>query len=93
MHAQVYLASWNQTRVAVKYLTKESEVAEKEFVNEVRVMSECFHPNIVQFYSACLVPNMVGPCSVSSSPTPKEIMCLIHRKHVYALRKWDCNNY
>ncbi len=52
----MYLATWFQTRVAVKYLTKEGGDAEKDFINEIKVMSECFHQNIVTFYSACLAP-------------------------------------
>ena len=52
----MYLATWFQTRVAVKYLTKEGGDAEKDFITEIKVMSECFHQNIVTFYSACLAP-------------------------------------
>ena len=33
----MYAASWFQTKVAVKYLTKEGGEAEKEFLNEIKV--------------------------------------------------------
>jgi len=36
----VYAATWFQTKVAVKYLTKEGGEAEKEFLNEIKVMAE-----------------------------------------------------
>ena len=58
-YSQVYLATWHQTKVAVKYLTKYDGESEKEFVNEIKLMSECFNKNIVTFYSACMEPQRV----------------------------------
>ena len=55
----MYAATWFQTKVAVKYLTKEGGEAEKEFLNEIKVMAESFHQNIVTFYSACMEPHRV----------------------------------
>ena len=65
MHVQVYLAAWFHTKVAVKRLVvrEGSELrrleAEKDFLNEIEVMSSCSHPNIVRFYSACIEPEEV----------------------------------
>ena len=58
-NAQVYLATWHQTKVAVKYLTKYDGESEKEFVNEINLMSKCYNKNIVNFYSACMQPHRV----------------------------------
>ena len=38
----MYAATWFQTKVAVKYLTKEGGEAEKEFLNEIKVMAACW---------------------------------------------------
>lgn len=70
---QVYAATWLETRVAVKYLITEGSLAEKQFLediravseveedflNEIALMSSCFHPNIVTFFSACMQPDQV----------------------------------
>lgn len=71
--AQVYAATWFQTKVAVKYLTKEGGEAEKEFLNEIKVMAESFHQNIVTFYSACMEPHRVrnAPARLPASRTPR----------------------
>ena len=38
----MYAATWFQTKVAVKYLTKEGGEAEKEFLNEIKVRAACW---------------------------------------------------
>ena len=69
----MYAATWLETRVAVKYLITEGSLAEKQFLDNIRAMSEaeadflneialmssCFHPNIVTFFSACMQPDHV----------------------------------
>ena len=69
----MYAATWLQTRVAVKYLITEGSLAEKqfldniravseaekEFLNEINTMASCYHPNIVTFFSACVQPKQV----------------------------------
>ena len=45
----MYAATWFQTKVAVKYLTKEGGEAEKEFLNEIKAraarLGSCFVTN------------------------------------------------
>ena len=70
--AQVYAATWFQTKVAVKYLTKEGGEAEKEFLNEIKVTLLRSGPSLlfaagfellIKFY----VKNSVATCCFLSA--------------------------
>lgn len=54
----VHVALWKGNQVAVKKLRVQrvSQRRKKEFEDEVRAFSNLSHPNIVQFYGACIVP-------------------------------------
>lgn len=62
---QVYAATWFQTKVAVKYLTKEGGEAEKEFLNEIKVMA--VRLNSLSTVSYCRIAQVVLCNSKSSS--------------------------
>ena len=55
---EVYQASWRRSRVAVKRLLCQrlTESARTEFMQEMELMSNLRHPNIVRFLGACLEP-------------------------------------
>lgn len=50
---QVYAATWFQTKVAVKYLTKEGGEAEKEFLNEIKVRVARLGSHFLVPFSRC----------------------------------------
>ena len=55
---EVYQASWRRSRIAVKRLLCQrlTESARGEFMQEMEIMSNLRHPNIVRFLGACLEP-------------------------------------
>jgi hypothetical protein len=58
---QVWKATWRDQEVAVKMLTNEvneSKAARQSFLNEMRIMSQLRHPNVVLFMAASLKPTM-----------------------------------
>ena len=58
LNSQVYQASWRRSRIAVKRLLCQrlTETARAEFMQEMELMSNLRHPNIVRFLGACLEP-------------------------------------
>ncbi len=58
---QVWKATWRDQEVAVKMLTQEvsdSKAARQQFLNEMRIMSQLRHPNVVLFMAASVKPQM-----------------------------------
>jgi hypothetical protein len=58
---QVWKAKWREEEVAVKTLTSEvcdSKAARQAFLNEMKIMSQLRHPNVVLFMAASVTPHM-----------------------------------
>ena len=55
---EVYEASWRRSRIAVKRLLCQrlTDSAREQFYQEMELMSNLRHPNIVRFLGACLEP-------------------------------------
>lgn len=57
-YGTVHKAKWRGEPVAVKIMDNESDEERKSFINEMKILRDLAHPNIVKVYGACVRPRI-----------------------------------